>query len=276
MWGPERTAYQYSDLQDSSHIRILHLEDGEANTPLKCTIEHVDLDTRPDFIALSYVWGDPEKPYQMLVDDNHFVPLTESLNSVFYDIRACNGVEVKSFWADQICINQQNISEKNRQVAMMGDIYTKASGVVVYLGCKLPEDEPGLELLVELHRLFGHIESIDDEEHSEYLSQVIQDVPSLDHPGWKSMLALLQRDWVTRTWMLQEWVLNKSLRLACGSMLLPADVFEGMKTAMAYKGSNFWDDDYGPETGKTMDVTRFLAYMYAFSALRSDYPNSRT
>ena len=34
------------------------------------------------------------------------------------------------FWADAICINQQNNYEKSHQVRMMGSIYSQASGVI--------------------------------------------------------------------------------------------------------------------------------------------------
>jgi len=37
-------------------------------------------------------------------------------------------------WIDAICINQNDISERNNQVRQMGAIYSQASQVVVWLG----------------------------------------------------------------------------------------------------------------------------------------------
>jgi hypothetical protein len=45
-----------------------------------------------------------------------------------------HGVESQWLWADSICINQQNLSERNDQVAMMRDIFSKAAHVIAWLG----------------------------------------------------------------------------------------------------------------------------------------------
>jgi hypothetical protein len=52
-------------------------------------------------------------------------------------------------WVDQICIDQCNEVEKVSQIAMMGDIYSRASVVIIYLGEPEPADLPYME---ELHR----------------------------------------------------------------------------------------------------------------------------
>ena len=40
----------------------------------------------------------------------------------------------RSFWIDAICIDQQSIGEKNKQVRLMGEIYSSAKLVVSWLG----------------------------------------------------------------------------------------------------------------------------------------------
>ena len=37
------------------------------------------------------------------------------------------------FWIDALCINQNSIAERNHQVGMMGQIYSKASSVLAWL-----------------------------------------------------------------------------------------------------------------------------------------------
>jgi len=37
-------------------------------------------------------------------------------------------------WADGICINQDDLKERQQQVSMMGDIYRKAARVITYIG----------------------------------------------------------------------------------------------------------------------------------------------
>ena len=42
-------------------------------------------------------------------------------------------------WIDAICIDQSSIPERNQQVTHMGEIYTKARRVAVWLGEESPE-----------------------------------------------------------------------------------------------------------------------------------------
>jgi hypothetical protein len=41
-------------------------------------------------------------------------------------------------WIDSICIDQSSIEERNHQVALMGDVYSMASEVIIWLVKKLP------------------------------------------------------------------------------------------------------------------------------------------
>jgi hypothetical protein len=40
-------------------IRIVHLQSGKWADEIECTLEIVSLDDSPDYLTLSYVWGDP-------------------------------------------------------------------------------------------------------------------------------------------------------------------------------------------------------------------------
>jgi hypothetical protein len=51
----------------------------------------------------------------------------------------------RTLWVDALCINQVDLDEKRHQIALMADIYTKASTVIMWLG--EPEiEEPPLKL----------------------------------------------------------------------------------------------------------------------------------
>src|SRR6266487_2108683 len=45
---------------DLPEIRVLHLLPGKFDDDIKCSLEHVSLDSCPEYTALSYVWGDPK------------------------------------------------------------------------------------------------------------------------------------------------------------------------------------------------------------------------
>ena len=56
------------------------------------------------------------------------------------------------FWTDGICINQANEKEKEDQIALMAEIYAKASRVVVWLGEAKDDSDRALEEYVSQAR----------------------------------------------------------------------------------------------------------------------------
>jgi hypothetical protein len=45
---------------DKPRMRLLHIRPGKFNHDIYCELEHACLDNRPNYTALSYVWGNPE------------------------------------------------------------------------------------------------------------------------------------------------------------------------------------------------------------------------
>jgi len=64
---------QYSPLDpNSAEIRLPELLPGAPNTPLYCKLIVVTLGRRPNFEALSYVWGDTTVKRSITVDGDVF------------------------------------------------------------------------------------------------------------------------------------------------------------------------------------------------------------
>jgi hypothetical protein len=86
----------------------------------------------PLFHAISYVWGDPTKSAEILIDGK---PLKITRN--LYDIlRAIQKDEIAdvNVWADAICINQDDLRERSAQILLMREIYRAAFQVRIWLG----------------------------------------------------------------------------------------------------------------------------------------------
>jgi hypothetical protein len=102
--------YRYQVLKPGE-IRILKLHQDlkDARTHLYCTLEHVEASySSAQYTALSYAWGDPEKPYNLQVRsergvDEGTLPLTKNLHDAIHDL-ASSEIEPKVFWIDQICL----------------------------------------------------------------------------------------------------------------------------------------------------------------------------
>jgi len=127
---------QYSPLDpNSAEIRLLELLPGAPNTPLYCKLIVVTLGRRPNFEALSYVWGDTTVKRSITVDGDVFqvtTNLEEGLRALRYRRKS------RTLWVDAICINQQNVAEKNFQVPLMSSIYREAVRVVAWMGPSNP------------------------------------------------------------------------------------------------------------------------------------------
>ncbi|KAL2694857.1 hypothetical protein Neosp_001445 [[Neocosmospora] mangrovei] len=98
-------------------------------------------DVQGQFIPLSYVWGDPTDTEIITINE---IPkkVTKNLALFLRQIRAILPEILTSiawekpalFWADAICINQDDTEERNRQVQLMGSIYGSAPTVLAWLG----------------------------------------------------------------------------------------------------------------------------------------------
>lgn len=125
--------FAHSDLDDTlGSIRLLRIfpelsKDGF----VQCQIWHSNITAA--YKCLSYVWGDDNDQQTILVNGKEFV--CRSNLKRFLDVaRIKHSGHHEAFWIDALCIDQQNVSERNKQVAQMGDIYAHAKCVIAWLG----------------------------------------------------------------------------------------------------------------------------------------------
>lgn len=135
-----------------AETRLLQIAEGdEHGLQISCTMTVARLqEPTPKYAALSYVWGDATDTEAIVVNSQPF-QATKSLASTVRQLRASYAGPGRDgprlFWADAVCINQQDMAERGRQVSMMGAIYSKASRVVSWLGPALDDSEAGCRLI---------------------------------------------------------------------------------------------------------------------------------
>ncbi|RDH32986.1 heterokaryon incompatibility protein-domain-containing protein [Aspergillus welwitschiae] len=130
----------------ASQIRLLTIiPDENDENPVCGSLHTVSLNDTCDFDALSYVWGDTSVTVDISVDDC-LVGVTPNLHAFLRRLRQPNSE--RTVWVDYVCINQNDISERNSQVALMYQIYSNARSVVAWLGDLTPE---ALELIEWYH-----------------------------------------------------------------------------------------------------------------------------
>ena len=90
-----------------------------------------DLHENVEYEALSYVWGDPNVTRPISCGSTQ-LNVTVNLFAALLAVRSCSYPRL--LWVDAICIDQKNIKERDQQVRIMGDIYSQAKQVLIWLG----------------------------------------------------------------------------------------------------------------------------------------------
>ncbi|KAE9365056.1 HET-domain-containing protein, partial [Stipitochalara longipes BDJ] len=122
--------------------RLIELLPGKESDPISCSLRPVNLEDAQPFEALSYVWGDGRSMRSIFCFDHGSISNTKTstilvTSNCWHALRRLR-LEDKTrvLWIDAICINQnrEDQGEKSQQVPLMGNLYRKASCVLVYLG----------------------------------------------------------------------------------------------------------------------------------------------
>ncbi|KAF2830990.1 hypothetical protein CC86DRAFT_283023, partial [Ophiobolus disseminans] len=129
--GRQEQVYEYEPLQSPQHIRLLRLAPGNEDAPSQCSLLQVDSSLDQSYEAISYAWGDA-KDRESIICDGKYLAITRNLFEVFCSFRS--PLEPRCLWADAICIDQQNVKERNAQVQLMASIYSKATKVLLWVG----------------------------------------------------------------------------------------------------------------------------------------------
>ncbi|KAK4141305.1 heterokaryon incompatibility protein-domain-containing protein [Dichotomopilus funicola] len=135
---------QYQPLDSSQQeIRILWLlprtkeDDSTSVSEIQATLTTVSLSQKPAYNALSYTWGAPDDPvHRIRLNGRHF-EVRSNLHDCLVHLRQ-SGIGSREsgvpLWIDAVCINQDDVPERNSQLPMMGDIYRRATSVISWLG----------------------------------------------------------------------------------------------------------------------------------------------
>lgn len=213
--------FAYEPLAETD-IRLIKIHPGTIGTPIIGEIAHVDLRGKPEFLALSYVWGSDAKTMEIQLN-GHKVNITQNLYVALDRLRTyCKDFTGMWIWIDALCIDQQNTAEKSFQVGRMTEIYGQAHAVCAWLGDSDPEKEADMKVL------FDDFESIRLYRESSPEERTGTDDPALVLLDWganECLVELTVNSWFGRVWTLQEAVLSRSCRIYVGPHCTTLDVF---------------------------------------------------
>ncbi|KAF2261551.1 hypothetical protein CC78DRAFT_546547 [Lojkania enalia] len=237
--------YPYKPLKLPHETRVLNLLPGSYDDPLSCRIEHLQYSskTQSPYEALSYCWRSSHaegRPVPVTVfdfpgdnqsDRGHTVeiPGLYERHPDWYTGTPgkvkCDGTIIEigselhaalkrlrkpdshlSIWIDALCIDQNNVAEKNEHVKIMGKIYANASAVRIWLGEEYGLERQAFHALSVIDKVFEDLlvqqgippSQLGAIQHAFINHEAIQDL------DWEALGGLLSRAWFERVWVIQE------------------------------------------------------------------------
>lgn len=160
----------------------------------------VDASSPGKYVALSYVWGRETVPLLTkdtmaryytpgALDDPTLIPQT-----ILDAMKVVADIGHRYLWVDSLCIIQDDPEDKNRQLPLMGDIYSHADVVIVAAsGSNAHEGIPGVR---------------DNKNRTQQIIETINGIRfTTAHAG---LIGTLHRStWTTRGWTFQEAILAR-------------------------------------------------------------------
>lgn len=219
----------------SEYVRLIELLPvADADQLIHCKLRVVRLSDKPDYVALSYVWGDETTRRPACVNGLQ-ITITEQLDLALRRVR--DGTDERVLWADALCINQRNLAERNNQVQLMGQIFSSARRVLVFLGPTKPGLDKALATLdsSKIGQQADHlwrkgIDSTNQDGNStqQFHLEVEGFMASITEESYAAIRDLATRPYWTRTWILQEVFVARQIDVLYGSVLLPWHLFEDL------------------------------------------------
>ncbi|KAK4888303.1 hypothetical protein LTR27_012798 [Elasticomyces elasticus] len=173
-----------------------------------------------NYEAISYVWGAPAYSHTISLTGHGVLRITESLHDALQRLRSPDST--RTLWADAICINQADMTERSTQVSMMDRVYQQASGVPVWLG---PSRDTDALAFAAITAYLGDARGDDVQDVWARLESCLRTsgcCPCCAEPfdtginlAADALLAvgrLLQRPWFSRLWVVQETSTSARLR----------------------------------------------------------------
>ncbi|KAH7111216.1 HET domain-containing protein [Dactylonectria macrodidyma] len=206
---------------DTGYVRLFRLDDRTSSGDISGSLVSVRLKDAPPYFTLSYCWGTEEFDIPIRINDS-VIYVSPSLAAAIRRLQELDASEhsllrqacVEWMWIDRVCINQNDTSERGKQVQLMGSIFSKAVRTLIWLGTDYDACSAAWTLVDQIFNVFSKespqakfVADIPFRIYSD-VSHTASGLPNWNHDLWRHLTKLLQRPWFTRVWVIQEVVLS--------------------------------------------------------------------
>ncbi|KAH9228624.1 hypothetical protein K456DRAFT_1900456 [Colletotrichum gloeosporioides 23] len=241
--------YRYNALGESE-IRLIRLLPARM-FKIKCEVVHAPIKKPPEYIAVSYAWGDAGDTRRLELEGTE-ISVSASLHGALQGLRRKN--EIVTVWVDALCIDQYNRDERTQQVQMMTKIYSRAESVAVWLGPEADRSSAASDFLLRLTQQSGSPDKI-----TKLLSS------KSNEKDISATVSLFERDYWKRLWVVQEVFNAQSVTVYCGEKSLPWDIYkEASHVFQRHKGDL---DYYFPGNSQGRSYARASQNHFTYSQI---------
>ncbi|EXU98173.1 heterokaryon incompatibility protein [Metarhizium robertsii] len=200
------------------YIRLFRIN-CDTSAPDEGSLEAVSLEAAPRYYALSHSWG-TQLQNETIRIDGHVLYVTPDLAAGIRRFRELGAGHcslsppIRYMWIDRLCIDQADITERSSQVTLMRTIYSRSIRTLVWLG---PDHMSSCAVWRLVDQIYGVLQSLHPDAktfsdipvkiYSES-SHVASRLPPWNHQLWNHMRQLMELNWFSRIWVVQEVVLS--------------------------------------------------------------------
>ena len=254
---------QFTQLDtDEREIRLVRLSDD-------VKLEKYLLLTAPAYHAISYFWGSATPTRQICVQ-GEIVEIRETVSDLFEVLQDRYGYEAL-FWIDILCIDQRNLDERNSQVSMMCEIYSRATGVISWLGRSTLLSQSAFQIIRKRLfcpknapvRLWGSSQNYTFD--AEHISWPSTQQLETDHDlyrsfaeviVWPALADILRRSYWSRLWVMHEMIVAAKCVLLCGTDSIGLEDFVTVANLWIWNGQYYQKSN----TDGSLDAVRTSTY----------------
>ena len=213
-----------------------------------CFLDKAYINQAPPYTSLSYTWGSPENPSFIEVNGTSFT-VTQNLANLVRHLQ--QDTEQVTVWADAICIKQWDYEEKSIQIQHMLQIYRNARSTLIWLGGAQDGSDMVMQTLQQLAK-DPEAQKLAEQPFEDTLQQQLktshqvganvarrlakmyilrqkslqpdQELDAL-YAFQEAFVTLLNRDYWTRVWCLQELIVSGNAWVGCGAHMISVEEF---------------------------------------------------
>lgn len=225
----------YSPLDyDKREIRLVTIKPPSDNSAyISGSFSIHSLADAPPYYTLSYVWGDATVTTPIQLEGSYF-QVTLNLFDALQQLSSKLGEFL--IWIDAICINQEDVDEKNHQIPLMWYIYKSSRECLAWLGKEGEDTRLAFDLLKRWSAGFSNWIRVDialsrlipGREGGDLWAGNVHPVSFVEDPfneeSWEALATFLQRPYWSRIWPVQEIIAAEEVTFLCGPQSI--DLFD--------------------------------------------------